>query len=505
MHRHKPLIHHLILAFLVATGVEVSWGLAASFVEETLGREQAWLEVAKEPSRTARGILIRNQAQIHVQSDGTVCVSGDSYRAEEAFYDSELQPRKLSGNERWVIAAALREPLRPYERNGGLTWRERLTKIGSCPPRQAWYFVHDGRPESRGYFVGYDVASKRLLGNIGKRGFSPETPPRDEQFEGDGRRLWGVNEVLRGQKDGRRSYPGGVQVHAAESLLPESVQFLLAGGRLWKIDLAGRNAAPLTEDEGIVSFDIVHMPRDANGSTAAGQATLESAGLVVRTPTTVKLLDLDGQQKLTWSIPDELRSEAIRWFVLDDGGAMVKWTQRQSDGPSWWQMQLARIDRHGAISHKQSFELFHYARYRSSWSLVAVVPVPAFFVSSLSVMYWSYSASMQSDRVSYAMDIAKMLAENWGVLAALVAASALLAVLAYRRQMRFAQPGAGAWATFVFLFGAPGWLAYRCHRHWPVLEACGECRRPAPRDRESCAACGSVFAPPPPTGAEIFA
>jgi hypothetical protein len=112
---------------------------------------------------------------------------------------------------------------------------------------------------------------------------------------------------------------------------------------------------------------------------------------------------------------------------------------------------------------------------------------------------------MQPDRFSYAMDISDMLAENWVVLALLGVVSATLAALAYRRQTRFALPGAGAWASFVFLLGPPGWLAYRWHRHWPVLEACGECHRPAPRDRESCAACGRVFAPPPLTGTEVFA
>jgi hypothetical protein len=101
--------------------------------------------------------------------------------------------------------------------------------------------------------------------------------------------------------------------------------------------------------------------------------------------------------------------------------------------------------------------------------------------------------------------LARALADGWAALLAVYLFSTVLAVLAYRRQKRYALPGAGAWATFVFLFGVPGWLAYRWHRHWPVLEACGECHRPAPRDRESCAACGRVFAPPPLTGTEVFA
>jgi hypothetical protein len=67
--------------------------------------------------------------------------------------------------------------------------------------------------------------------------------------------------------------------------------------------------------------------------------------------------------------------------------------------------------------------------------------------------------------------------------------------------MRFELPSAGAWAAFVFLLGVPDWLAYR----WPVLEPCGECHKPAPRERDKCASCRQVFTPPAQSGTEIFA
>lgn len=497
MRRHTRLLHYLILAFLVAMGIEFAWGFMAAFIEESLLREQVAPALEGEPTRTERGILIRYHSQIHVQSDGTILVSEDGYHAEQAFFDLDLQPVKLSGNERWVIAAALREPLQLRERFDWSPWRERLAQIASHPPRQAWYFVHDGRRDSRGYFVGYDEPSKRLLGYIGKRGFAPEPPPRDEQFEGDGRRQWGQGNVLRGYQNGRRSYPGGIQVRTADALLPESVQFLLADGRLWKIDLTRRSSTPLTKDEGILSFDIVHMPSETGDNAAAGQTQSDSAGLIIRTPTTIKLIDLDGQQKLAWPIPDEMRGQGISWFILDDGSALAQWSERQGDRSFWWQTELARVDRDGAISRKASFELFQRAWQSPGWTAAAAVPAPVLFVSFLATMYWN--------PISPAVDLSDLLAENWGVLAALGAISAVLAALAYRRQTRFALAGAGAWAAFVFLLGPPGWLAYRWHRRWPVLQSCGECQRPAPRDRESCTSCGRVFAPPSLTGTEIFA
>ena len=59
--------------------------------------------------------------------------------------------------------------------------------------------------------------------------------------------------------------------------------------------------------------------------------------------------------------------------------------------------------------------------------------------------------------------------------------------------------------VFAFIFGLPGWIAYRFHRTWPVLEECPACHQPSPRDREDCLDCGKAFPPPPLKGIEVFA
>ncbi|MGH7193660.1 MAG: hypothetical protein ACREJM_09025 [Candidatus Saccharimonadales bacterium] len=105
----------------------------------------------------------------------------------------------------------------------------------------------------------------------------------------------------------------------------------------------------------------------------------------------------------------------------------------------------------------------------------------------------------------YSSNFAKVVALFWPAFLVLYVLSAVLAWLAYRRQRRYALPGAGAWALLVALLGVPGWLAYRWHRRWPVLLPCADCHHATPRDRGVCVACGADFAPPPPTGAEVFA
>jgi hypothetical protein len=107
--------------------------------------------------------------------------------------------------------------------------------------------------------------------------------------------------------------------------------------------------------------------------------------------------------------------------------------------------------------------------------------------------------------LDYQTALIKVLATTWPSVLAVIALSCAMAPLAYRRQKRFGLPNPAAWAVFAFVFGVPGWIAYRFHRTWPVLEECPSCRQPSPRDREACLDCGKAFPPPPLKGIEVFA
>jgi hypothetical protein len=85
--------------------------------------------------------------------------------------------------------------------------------------------------------------------------------------------------------------------------------------------------------------------------------------------------------------------------------------------------------------------------------------------------------------------------------------AACLAVLCYRRQVRYGL-GRGeriAWPLFVLILGLPGWIGYRFGRKWPVLESCHDCGVAVPRDRESCVRCANAFPSPALLGTEVFA
>jgi hypothetical protein len=137
------------------------------------------------------------------------------------------------------------------------------------------------------------------------------------------------------------------------------------------------------------------------------------------------------------------------------------------------------------------------------WLMVLATPLLLSGVVAAFVAPFSTVKSGNAD--SYAAALGQFVGEAWLPLLALVAISLVAAAAAYRRHQRFGLPHPLAWAALVFVFGVPGWIAYRLHRTWPVLEACPACDESTPRDRELCTECGAAFPPPPAKGIEVFA
>ena len=49
-------------------------------------------------------------------------------------------------------------------------------------PAVNWFFVHDGKPQGSGYFVGYERVSNRLVGFIGLAGSRSHSVPAGERI-----------------------------------------------------------------------------------------------------------------------------------------------------------------------------------------------------------------------------------------------------------------------------------------------------------------------------------
>ncbi len=80
---------------------------------------------------------------------------------------------------------------------------------GEAPSTNAWYFLHDGTREGRGYFVGYNLQSKLCLGFIGRDGFRPDQPPVEQWFPVDGAKMANYTALLRYRFDDYR-YESGI-------------------------------------------------------------------------------------------------------------------------------------------------------------------------------------------------------------------------------------------------------------------------------------------------------
>jgi hypothetical protein len=115
-------------------------------------------------------------------------------------------------------------------------------------------------------------------------------------------------------------------------------------------------------------------------------------------------------------------------------------------------------------------------------------------------------AMLQSGGASTSLDaVGKTLQISWLGLIATPLIGAVLAWWTYRLQQKYRRPASRIWCAFVFLLGWPGFLAYWIEQRRPKLETCAECATIVPRDRDACAACNTLFAPPQRLGTEIFA
>ncbi len=99
------------------------------------------------------------------------------------------------------------------------------------------------------------------------------------------------------------------------------------------------------------------------------------------------------------------------------------------------------------------------------------------------------------------------LIDFWPALVSAQLFAAGLALLCYRRQVRYgaSRRERTIWPLFVLLLGLPGWIGYRFGHSWPVLESCPDCGVAVPRDRESCVRCANDFPQPALKGTEVFA
>jgi hypothetical protein len=484
MPHRSVVVRPLLLALTLALGFGAVWGCAALWGVEIARNLQPDQESYEE---------------LYIQMDGTpvILTFKRNYR--------ERDVRTLDGvpvtQFRPASAAPLAAP--PQRAFDGLSWPQRLYGFGvpETPP-QAWYFLHDGREQGRGYFVGYDRDSQTLLGYIGAHGFQLDLPARDAQFPVDGRLLAADLGQMRAvnQNVGAAFEPDADPFSYGEVPPPDVIALLIANDEMLEINLSKRSLRPLFKEAGLVA---VGATMKLSAFTKAEPAKADLLW-VARTEDRLLFFARDGSARRSLVLPEELHRQPFTAFELPDRRALLRVFQRTSpipgdtlywlgDDPAEMKSRFVPLRTWQApLSSRQGW-----------WWFAAAAPSP--MVLTLSAALFKPLEKVRRGQASdYGTATGEILTDAWPALLMAYLVSSGLAAFCWHWHGRHGGRFALVWVAFVFLFGLPGFVGYLWHRNWPVVAPCPVCGQPAPRDRETCLHCRAAFPRPALRGTEIF-
>jgi hypothetical protein len=486
----KGIVQPLVLGAVLAVGFTVVWALVGTW-GVTVGEY-----VTRSGAHVERLIFL---------PDGTALVEVAEVGRHESrrYRDLEGSPvdRPRADNSHWLKGVPLPAALPERAGAGNVPWDNRLRAFADGrSPAGYWYFVSDGRPDGAGYFVCYDSKSNACLGHLGTAGFRAGPLPPDERAPFGGATSGPQSRVLcTEQQRGPTEHPDERAAGQAPrgSLSTWDVYVLGRGGKVYHADLQNRTLEVIFDEPGLRSAAVVLGVHDAERGTPHY--------LAVRTEDAVLVLDERGGLLKRWPVPESLRGRDFNYAETRAGGAVLFCSSPFDPLVPEVEYHIAWVATDGR--RREASVTLPYPGVRSSPALQSVV-----FPSPL--VLGGYLASQRTGELlheglaaTYPQALARALTEFRAALVVALLVAGGLAVLCYRRQVRY---GAGTaecvlWPLFVLALGLPGWVGYRFGRSWPVLEVCPGCGARVPRDRDACARCEAEFPSPSLKGTEVFA
>jgi hypothetical protein len=495
--RKTSLLRPFLLASTLAAGFGTLWFVLVIWIGTSI--HESW----PGKSRVYPEFFV-------VTADGTPLVQSYTGGGPTGVILRDLNGREHSGVEGkdQLPAVSLHgEYVTPASFLSEVSWNSRIRVfLDEREPTAVWYFVHDGKPQGSGYFVGYERTGSRLIGFIGLSGFRAQSVPPDERIPVRGElfrdyAMWSsapIN-IYSGYSG------GGWFTRPARWDLPPRLVHVPSGNRLRLVDLNARTVATVFEaPEPIVSVGVPTISAYTEGQPRKRCSVLVRAGQ--------KIYKLDHQYKVisTFTIPAEIdRRSAVAWHESDNGQAVAECygprTTREAVDGNVTRPMVYRIASDGAV--RDSFDVTlqngspktdEMAFFLTALSL----PSPAALLA-VHVFIEIGNSLEQGDLTA----VGAMLKRYWPLLAAVLALSSVLAAIAWRRGRAFglSRREQAVWAVFVLLFGVPAYAGFLLHRRWPVREPCPHCHARCPRDRDACAECGTPLPAPALKGNEIFA
>lgn len=484
--KSKGLFQPLVLGTVLAFGFLVVWMFVAL--------------VALENRRT---IAIKNgvvEDALSIRADGTALIAHHE-AGVVSHRDLNGVPIAIPENDPTgkLNGAPLPSAL-PFRRQDS-EWDNRVRFFtDGRTPHTAWYFIADGRPDGTAYFIGYDSYSKAKIGYLGTSGFRAEMPPPEERFPfagaTSGRRLQAICPGQEGRPRRTSASREGFGINGQDTVSPCLVYLLGLDSKIYEADLRKRRVRIAVHERDIRSFTILDF-RKSSPTEIAWR-------LAVRTDKNVLVVDKHGTEQQRYPIPQELVEKPIMFGETTAGDSVMYWNKEcdvlatENKYCLFWVRPDGR-SRTASLTLPQS-PFFQELRFH----VAALLPSPL----ALAVVGVIRSRELQeSIEPTFSSAVLRTVKEFWPSLALAQLLALGLAVLCYRRQVRFGASRAErmVWPLFVLLLGLPGWIGYRFGRSWPVLESCPECGVSVPRDRESCLRCTNDFPRPALKETEVFA
>ncbi len=483
--KKQGLFLPLLLAGTLAAGFAAVWGVVAVWAVQ-VGEHVADLE-----RRSERLLFLK---------DGTPRVLALD-AGDRQYFDLEHRPVSAPADD-MVITEIDRLHLpasRPLQTASQLAWHQRIrgfTDGGS--PAIYWYFCSDGRPDGLGSFVGYDCKTYARVGFLGLAGFRSDPLAPDEMipFSGDqkGPELLVFNAV---QNYDDASYPTRMFYAippSAGSVSPWDIYIFGRDGRLYHADLRKRTVGPVLDGSVLRSVGLGNNYRDKFGLQP-----------IVRTDDAVLVLAPNGQVEKGFPIPPALRGRDLK-FVATAGDCVMCWHSPRHSLATEVDYHIYWVAPNGSTREAQVTLPWIGEAVNQPILFGLEVPVPVVVLGSVA-MQRPRELLEHGMAATYAEALEQALWEYRPAIAIALVISVAMALLCYRRQIRYGARGVErvAWPLFVLLLGLPGWIGYRFGRTWPVLDHCPTCRAAVPRDRSECVRCETDFPGPVLKGTEVFA
>ena len=488
MTKRRSVFRNLSLAFVIAIGVGLVWGVVVGLTTETI-----------------RGLFSpeRSHESIVVSRDGTPLIQ--SYRSGD-YYDRTF--RTLDGTvieperDEWYGGAYLYSPCpRQAHRHGD--WMERIkgASDGKTPPSY-WYFVHDGLDGGTGYFVGFDKKTKHRVGYLGRSGFQKSAPRDAERFPV----RWASGPPSTGFQSSWGYQPRDYVSYGERGAWSQWIIRMVSGEHFCEINLRTLAIRAILTAPDLVAvqegFSWARGPDTKDGPLLGNEAFLAA-----RRSDRVEVLRPDKSYLRSYLLPEELKnSKSIQFYELEPDHALA--IGMTSDSERGIQNAALRwIDPSGKILKQEDVQLVSGAPsnpFVTSTVLTLIVPVPT-IATTMAVLVEPWNHLRMGRKQTYSAALLSSLSNFSLGLPAVFVVSAFLAWRCYRRQVRYAGDGQWAWPVFILLFGIPAYGAHLFHRRWPPLLPCPDCNDSVPRDRDTCAKCGHTFPEPELKGIEVFA